>query len=1120
MRLLLLVLVMSLGIGASYAAYRLLDDASYDHWRNTAKQDAQRLTAILVGWMEESFAPISALTALAENSSSVSETEFLNAFEGLESRASAFFLESAALLVRREADDDWRIRYSTDVDGPLTGQTERVSGAQLGRLIRITTDRYGETLIGAPLESRFADTLIPVGLTSLDAPEEVTIVGMINLSALMDGLFQLHASDGAHVEIRARFADPDALHEESVMFASQEHRMGAALEEEIRTVSGGAALTLIWHFAPDYRGGPSHLGSEVALGGGIALTLLVTVFLGVLMQRNREITRRVQEATEDLKRSQRGASLLKEAIDSFSDMVILYDNEERVVFTNDSYHAIYPHAPPKEDIQGYTMEALLRRSLEQGVIADPIAKSDPEHWLAETLARRRATTVSMGETTHTNGNTYLFRQTRTSDGGLIIVQMDITEQKAQERNLAEAKAEAEAAARAKSDFLATMSHEIRTPINGVMTMAKLLDETRLTADQHEMTKTIRQSSEALLTVINDILDFSKIEAGKLAIEAVSFDLLDQIESVADLLAPRAESGDLSFIVEVIEPVPARLSGDPSRLRQILLNLGSNAVKFTEMGRVVIRVLDAGGPADRYRARIEVEDSGIGMTEAQIEKLFSAFVQAESSTARRFGGTGLGLAISKRLIELMDGEIGVTSEPGKGSLFWIEIPFPIVDPTPIRPTVDLSRAAVLLPGHQPAEAESLAAALRLGGVGTVDVAARFEDVARGARRYDLVIANGRPGLPTLRQWNERLVETTAPDRPNLVVAAPHLAISALKIDQSVVAGSRFLGTIKMPTHLRRLWDLVAVALGALSIEDIQKASEAEQVYTAPDPETARNNGAMVLVAEDNPTNQVVISRVLDRMGIAHEMAADGKIALDMLGERHFDLLLSDFHMPVMDGFELTRRIRDREGETGDDHLPIVALTADVLPETARRCEEVGMDGYLRKPIEIDRLESVLRTHLPAAFELRTIRLPEPEQPIAAEPDSSAPLRHLVSGVDPDIFDPDALVDAFGDFDRDAADFVLRFADSLRTEIDRLNAAFAAEDYDTARHVAHAMKGAALSTGALRTGRLMKDIQDALDDGDSDTADIYRDGLDETLSELLDALTPLRASPRTERSGATA
>ena len=678
---------------------------------------------------------------------------------------------------------------------------------------------------------------------------------------------------------------------------------------------------------------------------------------------------------------------------------------------------------------------------------------------------------------------------------------------------------AEKATQVKADFLATMSHEIRTPMNGVMTMAEILDETNLTADQREMTKTIRQSSEALLTIINDILDFSKIEAGKLMIEDVAFDLLNQVESVADLIAPKAEMAELLLLVELDDEISERVVGDPTRLRQVLLNLAGNAVKFTEQGAVVIRLRQKMSVGRAPRLRFEVEDTGIGMTENQMANLFQAFAQAESSTARRFGGTGLGLAIAHQLVELMGGEIGVQSEPGKGSTFWFELPMKSPDGALIKAPFDLADARVVLAGHDPREAAALVRLLQLGGAHHIIVINDRDEIAAPDEtgEVDLLILDGRPGTPSVMEWARLVPEQLNLDQPFVMLTAPHMAYSALQLDQNAFPLDRFLGRLTVPVSTRRLWEFVAVATGKQTRESLTVASGAVQTFYPPDAETARRHNAMVLVAEDNPTNQVVIARVLSRLGVAHEMAVNGVVALAMLEDQKYDLLLSDFHMPEMDGLQLTKSIRERERD-GSNRLPIIALTADVLPETARLCEAAGMDGYLRKPIEIDRLEGVLRDHIPAIFQLRALagtvvpnRLGSADtvDTDRSKPETSftTPLE-ILAGVDSDIFDPTALNDAFGEFNDDAIEFVLGFLGSLEQEVKTINDAFKRRDVKSARDRTHAMKGASLSSGFQRLGRLLSDIQDSLDAGDIETAEIFLEGLDETYTEASNALHPFR------------
>jgi signal transduction histidine kinase/CheY-like chemotaxis protein/HPt (histidine-containing phosphotransfer) domain-containing protein len=664
------------------------------------------------------------------------------------------------------------------------------------------------------------------------------------------------------------------------------------------------------------------------------------------------------------------------------------------------------------------------------------------------------------------------------------LRVEMTARRQAERALVAARDQAEAATRAKSNFLATMSHEIRTPMNGVMSMAEMLELTPLNGEQHRMARVIRESAQALLTVINDILDFSKIEAGKLDIEQVDFSLADTVGGVGELLASRADEKMLELVVDLDPQLADRRVGDPTRLRQVLLNLGGNAVKFTHDGAVTLAVLPA--PGDMPDGlRFEVRDTGIGLTPEQMQRLFRPFEQADSSTARKYGGTGLGLSICRRLCEMMGGRIGVDSRHGRGSVFWFELPLPVAaeiaaDAPPQENGLPVLLVGLPLPQQAVAERQ-------LRALGAAVTTAPSVAAAAAGRTAEVLLTLVDARSAGALQAPQRL------GAGRFGLLAPRGLVSTL----DTAARARFDLTLTYPLSLAALRRAAGIAAGRIDPASVAAGFRQDMAFAPPDPETARAAQALVLVAEDNATNRLVIEQMLGRMGYACEIGEHGAAALALRERGGHGLLLTDFHMPEMDGFELTARIREHEAAAGDGaRLPIIALTADALTGTAQQCLEAGMDGYLSKPVNSRALAAMLEKWLPQALPLR--------RPLAAVARDGQ--RPAAAGWDRGIFDTARLRESFGSFNAIARQLLQDFVVDAESRIAAIATAVQAGNMQAVRGQAHALKGGALSVGAARLGSIAGDLQDACDAGDAAMMQLMAELLAPTLDELR-ALLPV-------------
>ncbi len=554
------------------------------------------------------------------------------------------------------------------------------------------------------------------------------------------------------------------------------------------------------------------------------------------------------------------------------------------------------------------------------------------------------------------------RVVATDSGGprMIGVSQDVTRRREAQDELLHAKENAEAASRAKSQFLANMSHEIRTPLNGVVGMLELLADSNLTPTQARMALSATRSSEALLAVINNILDISKIEADRLELEAVPFDVAQLVEDATSLLSENAARKKLVLACRLDPSVPTSVIGDPNRVRQVMINLVANAVKFTERGEVEVALEHLGGPdAAHTRLLFSVRDTGIGLTPTEIGRLFQPFSQADMSTSRRFGGTGLGLAISQQLVELMGGSLTLTSEPGAGSTFAFELTLPIntsADAQPVNAKTLAGRRLLIVEDNPTnrailsSQCESIGLDIESTASGDEALTAMRASLTRG-RPFDAALVDMHmPGMSGLA-FARRVAEDAQLASTRMILLTSGDSLGDL-------ADAREAGIVVSLTKPVRRDELQHALRAALRLDVIPASTG-----MSPSGSDATPIAARILVVEDNEVNRQLAQAMLTQFGCIVTLAEGGLAGVAAAASDQFDVILMDCQMPVVDGFEATRRIRAHEGS--GPRIPIVALTANALQGDRERCLTAGMDDYLTKPFSRGALRSVLERWLPAS-----------------------------------------------------------------------------------------------------------------------------------------------------------
>jgi polar amino acid transport system substrate-binding protein len=802
--------------------------------------------------------------------------------------------------------------------------------------------------------------------------------------------------------------------------------------------------------------------------------------LDQLASLNEELQRLSRTAEEARDQAQAASQFQSLVVESVPNGIIMVDQAGKIVLVNAQTEKMFQ----------YTREELLGRQIEM-LVPSRFREKHPEHlenFNANPSVRMMGTGRDLYAVRKDGSELPIeigLTPIKTETGQHVLASViDITERKKAEEGLRIARDQAQAASQFKSEFVANVSHEIRTPMNAIIGMCNLLMKTSLNDTQRDYGLSIKEASNALLNIINDILDLSKIEAGKLELEIKDFDPVQLVESICDLLVGQSRAKEIS-LVSFIEPtMPARLRGDPDRLRQVLLNLLNNAIKFSEKDEVVVRATIEAEEGNTVQVLFSVDDSGIGLSEADCQRLFQPFMQADASISRKYGGTGLGLSICKSLVALMGGTIGVKSEKGKGSTFWCKVPLEKRSAAPVMTIKEgLKNMRVLIVDEQQHAREML-----------------HDYVVSWSMRSG-VASSSREALKMMRQahlegnpFTLAIIDLVMPDMNGAELAKEiqlDPAISTTKMMLVTAFDAPGLGReaietgfqayLTKPVRQSQLFNCITNILYGTT--PVIGKSDTDHAVPASGGSQLRNE--LILIAEDHPMNQQVATLYMSELGFMSHVVNNGQEAIEALSRHQYSLVLMDCQMPVLDGLAAAKAIRKNEALTGH-HIPLIAMTANAMKEDREKCMAAGMDDYISKPVDPEELKVIIERWVPASQQAGASLLPvKPQDDATSAVSASTPLNipllrekypskalHVLAGM---------------------------FVSSTPGTLGEISDAIAQEDYTNLAALAHYFKGAAMTICASRIEELCSQLEKIAGQGDASAAKAIFEQLQSAFNE---------------------